>query len=56
MADIFPYLVHFQCHFDVAVVIHLDGKRTPVPPMLKLRQAHSFFSTYDIVPDKACRK
>jgi hypothetical protein len=55
MADIFPYLVHFQCHFDVAVVIHLDGKRTPVPAMLKLRQKHSFFSTYDIVPDKACR-
>ena len=53
--DIFPYLIHFQCHFDVAVVIHLDGKRTPVPPMLKLRQAHSFFSTYDIIPDKACR-
>ena len=25
---------HFQCHFDLAVVVHLGGKRTPVPPML----------------------
>lgn len=55
IADLFPYLVHFQCHFDVAVVIHLDGKRTPVPAMLKLRRAYDFFSLYDIVPDQACR-
>jgi hypothetical protein len=55
MANLFPYLLHFQCHFDVAVVVHLDGKRTPVPTMLKLRSKHSFFSLYDIVPDKACR-
>ena len=54
--DIFPYLVHFQCNFDVAVVIHLDGKRSAVPPMLKLRQAHGAFSLYDIIPDKACAK
>ena len=56
MAEIFPYLAYFQCHFDVAVVIHLDGKQSAVPPMLKLRQKHSFFTLYDILPDKACHK
>lgn len=55
MAQTTPYLSHFQCHFDVAVVIHLDGKQTPAPPMLKRREAHSFFTLYDIVPDKTCR-
>lgn len=50
-----PYLNHFQCHFDVAVVVHLEGKRTPVPPMLRLRHAGSFFSFYDILPDRSCR-
>ena len=50
-----PYLNHFQCHFDLAVVVHLDGKRTPVPPMLRLRHAGSFFSFYDILPDRSCR-
>ena len=50
-----PYLSHFQCHFDIAVVVHLGGKRTPVPPMLKLRHDSSFFSFYDIVPDQSCR-
>jgi hypothetical protein len=49
-----PYLNHFQCHFDIAVVVHLDGKRTPVPAMLRLRHAGSFFSFYDIVPDRSC--
>jgi hypothetical protein len=55
MKQNFPYLNHFQCHFDVAVVVHLDGKRSPVPPMLKLRHAGSFFSLYDIMPDRSCR-
>jgi len=51
-----PYLNHFQCHFDIAVVVHLDGKRTPVPTMLRLRQKGSFFSFYDILPDESCRR
>jgi hypothetical protein len=51
-----PYLKYFQCHFDIAVVVHLDGKRTPVPAMLRLRHAGSFFSFYDIVPDQACAR
>jgi hypothetical protein len=55
MAETFPYLVHFQCHFDVAVVVHLDGKQTKVPPMLKLRERHDAFTLYDILPDQACR-
>ncbi|MBW8852758.1 MAG: hypothetical protein JF604_00135, partial [Bradyrhizobium sp.] len=50
MKDAVPYLDHFQCHFDIAVVVHLDGKRSPVPQMLRLRHAGSFFSFYDIVP------
>jgi hypothetical protein len=54
--DIFPYLIRFQCHFDVAVVVHLDGEQSKIPTMLKLRQAHSFFSLYDIRPDKACAR
>ena len=56
MQDDMPYLNHFQCHFDIAVVVHLDGKRTPVPPMLHLRHAGTFFSFYDILPDGSCRR
>ena len=51
-----PYLNHFQCHFDIAVVVHLDGKRTPVPSMLRLRHAGTFFSFYDILPDRSCKR
>jgi hypothetical protein len=54
MKDSVPYLKYFQCHFDIAVVVHLGGKRSPVPTMLRLRHAGSFFSFYDILPDKAC--
>lgn len=50
------YLDHFQCHFDIAVVVHLDGKRTPVPAMLRLRHAGTFFSFYDILPDRSCHR
>ena len=54
--DDMPYLNHFQCHFDIAVVVHLDGKRTPVPAMLRLRHAGTFFSFYDILPDRTCKR
>lgn len=53
--EIFPYLIGFQCHYDMAVVIYLDGPHTPVPPMLKLRARHSFYALYDIVPGRSCR-
>jgi len=56
MRETVPYLNHFQCHFDIAVVVHLGGKRTPVPAMLRLRQNGSFFSFYDILPDGSCRQ
>jgi len=56
IANVFPYLMRFQCHYDQAVVIHLDGPRAEVPKMLKLRQAGSFFSIYDVVPDASCTK
>jgi hypothetical protein len=55
MRESVPYLNHFQCHFDIAVVVHLGGKRTPVPHMLRLRHAGSFFSFYDILPDRTCQ-
>jgi hypothetical protein len=54
MKESVPYLNHFQCHFDIAVVVHLDGKRSPVPAMLRLRHGGSFFSFYDIIPDPEC--
>jgi len=50
-----PYLNHFQCHFDIAVVIHPDAKRTPIPSLLRLRHAGTFFSIYDILPDRSCQ-
>ncbi|HKU54276.1 MAG TPA: hypothetical protein VJP60_02855 [Rhizomicrobium sp.] len=56
MREGIPYLSHFQCHFDIAVIVHLGGKRSPVPPMLRLREAGSFFSFYDILPDRTCRQ
>lgn len=46
--EVFPYLIHFQCHYDMAVVVHLGGHRSPVPDMLELRHAGSFFSLYRI--------
>jgi hypothetical protein len=56
IANVFPYLMRFQCHYDVAVVIHLGGPRVAIPSMLKLRHAGSFFSLYDILPDASCGK
>lgn len=56
IANVFPYLMRFQCHYDKAVVIHLNGPRSAIPPMLKLRHEGSFFAIYDIVPDAACAK
>jgi hypothetical protein len=56
MKEAVPYLDHFQCHFDIALVVHLDGKRTPVPTMLQLRHAGSFFSLYDIIPGPECTR
>jgi len=56
MREGMPYLDHFQCHFDIAVMVHLDGKRMPVPPMLRLRRAGNSFSFYDILPDGTCRR
>ncbi|HSZ74806.1 MAG TPA: hypothetical protein VK779_08295 [Rhizomicrobium sp.] len=46
--NIFPYLMHYQCHFDEAVIVDLNGTQSPVPSHLKLRHDGSFFSIYDI--------
>jgi hypothetical protein len=48
IANVFPYLMRFQCHYDEVALIHLGGRRSPVPDMLRLRHAGSFFSLYDI--------
>ncbi|HEY5239286.1 MAG TPA: hypothetical protein VIJ62_12960 [Rhizomicrobium sp.] len=48
IAEVFPYLMYYQCHFDQAVIIHLNGNRSPLPNILHLRLAGSFFSLYDI--------
>ncbi len=48
IATVFPYLMRFQCHFDDALVIHLNGKRSRVPDMLHLIHGGSFFSFYRI--------
>lgn len=52
--EVFPYLLRFQCHFDVAVVIHLAGHRSPVPDMLAPMHEGSFFSLYRIRRDENC--
>ena len=46
--EVFPYLLRFQCHFDVAVVIHLGGHRSPIPDMLATVHEGTFFSLYRI--------
>jgi hypothetical protein len=54
IANVFPYLMRYQCHYDKAVVIHLGGKRTRVPTPLRLYRAGTFFSIYDIRPTADC--
>lgn len=52
--EVFPYLLRFQCNFDVAVMIHLAGHRSPVPDMLAPMHEGSFFSLYKIRRDENC--
>jgi hypothetical protein len=52
--DVFPYLMRFQCHYDEAVVVRLDGEHNIAPAMLHLRHQGSFFDLYDIKPDQTC--
>jgi hypothetical protein len=54
--SVFPYLMRFQCRYDIAVVVHLAGPRARVPAMLTLRRAGSFFSLYDIRRDAQCAR
>jgi hypothetical protein len=54
--NVFPYLMYFQCRYDVAVVVHLNGKKTAAPPMLALRHAGSFFDLYDVRRDASCAR
>ncbi len=52
--NVFPYLQFFQCHYDQAVVIHGRLPHARVPAMLRQRAEGSFFTLYDVVPDKRC--
>ena len=54
--NVFPYLMRYQCHYDKAVVIHLNGPRTRVPVLLHLYRAGSFFAIYDIHPTADCAR
>lgn|GEM_PF-501994 len=54
--NVFPYLMRYQCHYDKAVVIHLNGPRTRIPTPLRLYRAGSFFSIYDIHPAAGCAR
>jgi hypothetical protein len=54
ISDVFPYLMRFQCHYDEAVVVRLDGERNIAPAMLRLRHQGSFFDLYDIKSDQTC--
>jgi len=46
--EVFPYLKYFQCHFDMAVVIHGGGEQADMPDFMSVRHAGSFFTIYDV--------
>ncbi len=52
--NVFPYLLRFQCHFDIALVLHLGGRRSAVPDVLTLEHAGSFFALYRIKRGQNC--
>jgi hypothetical protein len=56
IGHVFPYLLYFPCKYDEVVLIHLHGKRSAVPDMLRLRHAGSFFSLYDIDKERCSSK
>ena len=54
MADLRAFDALHAALQGIEVVVHLGGKRTPVPAMLRLRHAGSFFSFYDVLPYRTC--
>lgn len=48
------YLDRWQCHFNAVIVVHLGHPQSPVPSLLRLRHAYSFFSLYDVVRPQSC--
>jgi hypothetical protein len=54
--EVFPYLKFFQCHYNVAVVVHGGGEQADLPDFMRLRHAGSFFSIYDIRPTGICSR
>ncbi len=53
---VFPYLMHFQCRYDEALVVHGAGPHARVPLMLRKRLEGSFYTLYDVVPDQTCTR
>jgi hypothetical protein len=52
--EVFPYLKFFQCHYNMAVVVHGGGEQADVPDFMSVRHAGSFFTIYDIHPTGIC--
>lgn len=48
------YLNRWPCHFDQVIVVHMGKTQSPVPPVLRLRHAYSFFSLYDVMRPARC--
>ncbi len=48
------YMLHFECYYDAAVLIHISGIPHDVPAALKIRHRGSFFSLYDVMKPAGC--
>ena len=49
------YLNRWPCNYDQVIVIHLGKPQSPVPSLLQLKQAYSFFSLYEVVRPDICK-
>lgn len=53
----YPYLKYFQCHFDVAVIVHGESEDTETatpPKFMTLIKSGSSYNLYAIHPTKEC--
>ncbi len=49
------YLNRWPCNYDQVIVIHMGNPQSPVPALLRLKRAYSFFSLYEIVRPETCK-
>lgn len=49
------YLNQWPCNYDQVIVVHLGKPQSPVPDLLRLERAYSFFSLYEVVRPNACK-